>query len=761
MKFVKLLLLALCFSCALSSNLMRKVKSKLDRNKTFKLAVFGDIGQIDEFFQKAILDKNLNSDDFKAKSLEEKAKYIEERCLYDSQPDGDMCKPNAAGLKLKMSNFEKIKTLLEDEKADQNVLLGDALYTESKNMGKYYGTQNDLIKDQVNELIGRLNKSASPVLKKALKKLQENPLFENQIKERQQKKTKAANMIKSIEKGIAQRLIKTSMENLSLANDQIKRIKIEYYKRQLCGWVEVEKTIAKLNENDKLFMSYGNHAYDVSYTTEQFIMSEYMPWKVETTFGDDINGKKEVAQVTSLPNKPKLSYSDVNGVKVWFLDFDMTPLICGEVLENIHSNVSKVKYDDELNFESYRKCLDRKFADTNPGFYTLGEKIENFHISYEYYEELIKIIEKLKKAKVDWKIARIHQSIFNIERDFNGVKTNKPLMKLFKDAGINLWLASHHHSAQINFGKYEEENGYKYLITEDPGNRLEYNDPITATHIDQTKENQTTKRKIVEDEEHTEIDDYFFKKEISPSGVDQGCRHLKFNPGESKSVATINRCKYLEGGCNSNKNDKTGITTHTSTIKIHPEKIDYIIQLVTGNGGRMLDPLLSDLESDSFMLFGRAYPQEFGYYTLEFSKESGKNVAIATFKFGESDSKSKVNFVLKIVQDESVTNFDSNFIKTFKFMEYLNDKYGKYTYEKHETDSKKNKKCLKKIPFDGYISLPAAPKADTTTNTTTEIKNPPATPEAGSEKTKNPTTAQVAPSSEAPKPKPGKKVRKF
>jgi len=60
----------------------------------------------------------------------------------------------------------------------------------------------------------------------------------------------------------------------------------------------------------------------------------------------------------------------------------------------------------------------------------------------------------------------VHQPVFNIERDYYGVKNNYELMKLFKQAHFHLWLVSHHHSVQINLAKYESKN-YQYMIKKD------------------------------------------------------------------------------------------------------------------------------------------------------------------------------------------------------------------------------------------------------------------------------------------------------
>ena len=50
--------------------------------------------------------------------------------------------------------------------------------------------------------------------------------------------------------------------------------------------------------------------------------------------------------------------------------------------------------------------------------------------------------------------------------------------------------------------------------------------------------------------------------------------------------------------------------------KIHPYITDQIIKMLVCNGGRFLDPLISNLQLDSYMLNGGAKTYEFGYYTI-------------------------------------------------------------------------------------------------------------------------------------------------
>jgi hypothetical protein len=701
MKFVKLpilLLLTLCITSALSSNIMRKVTKLNTKVPAIKLAVFGDIGQVDQYEKRVINDKSFLNEITLTADTKRKEK-LEEFCIYDSKEDDkeNFCSRTVGKdlkkITLTMDNFTKIKQKLVDENATEYVLLGDALYTEAKNLESFIAGATGKVEEFVQDLKKDIDKNivnAAAVIEKdpdfkkdileANKNLpQDKPqkLDENAFKEAYHKRLSPKELLDEIE---MQR-----KKDLIFTEDNLPRVRTEYRKRQICGWNQVDSMLKDLNKNNNLAVTYGNHAYDVNLNFETIQMMNYKPWKDTTKIDEAKKLSQLLKTLHEVKSKPKISYLEKDGVKILFLDFDMTVLVCSEVLEAIRTKVTETKkYDDESFVTDFKKCLTGRFAHTNPNHFTPDQQKRVYVRSYIFYLNLLKTLSEMKSgaiAKADWNIIRIHQSIFNIERDFLGVKTNSHLMTAFKDAKIHLWLVSHHHSAQINFGKYETEK-YKYLVTDDPKSRLEFNDPI----IDD---------KRIEDETHLSREDYFF----APEDKD-GKRVLKqSDPKTAKAIAGINRCQLIKS-CTKDKDGK--FTNKSATIKINPENTDYIIQLLTGNGGRKLDPLISDLESDSFMLFGRAYPQEFGYYTLEFSKENGVKTAVVNYKFSASNSKNKdPSFSLTIVQDVN-TNFESNFVEGFDFTNYLKTKYLRQC-EKGPDGKEKDSPCWLQKLFSGSV----------------------------------------------------------
>lgn len=134
MKLVKLLVFTICIALAISSNIMRKVTKKSSTYFPIKLAVFRDIGQIDQFEKKVINNKFFLKVIIAApesKRLEKLQEYF----IYDSKEDSkykeSLCsKTDGKDLKkitLTIDNFSKIKQKLADENATEYVLLGNAL----------------------------------------------------------------------------------------------------------------------------------------------------------------------------------------------------------------------------------------------------------------------------------------------------------------------------------------------------------------------------------------------------------------------------------------------------------------------------------------------------------------------------------------------------------------------------------------------------------------------------------------------------------
>jgi len=225
-------------------------------------------------------------------------------------------------------------------------------------------------------------------------------------------------------------------------------------------------------------------------------------------------------------------------------------------------------------------------------------------------------------------------------------------MELFKLAGIHLWFVSHHHTAEVNLAKYENDN-YKYLLREDPiGERLEFQGPLAEDNTNNVVNAGPNDPWCWEDAKY----DYFYKN-------DKKRKEKAFYKNTINDTAPrcINRCRKVLVKCENNNKE--------GTIYIKERNDDMIIQLVSGNGGRKLDPLLSDRFTDSYLLFGKAVPSEYGYFTAEFTQTSAKIV----FRSAGRD-----DFTLNVIQDDLKANNKSNFLSGFKLTKALRNKYTQY-----------------------------------------------------------------------------------
>lgn len=323
MKFFNLLLVALCVSCVLSTSLMRKEKrNKSKLGTSLKFSVFGDIGQIDEFSEKIFNDKKIG--EILSKPVNEHMKEVEQLCVYDDKPIKDnesACQKKPIGSqpannKLTMSNFNTIKKLLEEEQnVDANFLLGDALYTEAKNMAPYldFGLKDSFIKtvenyNSFNNALKKVNQSKADLLlffngvidtsnfdqiKKQLDLNDEDftEVRNDLLKDQKEKTTTQQQLMYKIEQGTKKKLEKTGNDMISKIFDRkvVERIQLEFNKRQGCAWFNIDKeqinTLNKVStpqDEGKLYISYGNHAFDWNYDFETLMMTKYNPWKLNT-----------------------------------------------------------------------------------------------------------------------------------------------------------------------------------------------------------------------------------------------------------------------------------------------------------------------------------------------------------------------------------------------------------------------------------------------------------------------------------------------
>jgi hypothetical protein len=382
-------------------------------------------------------------------------------------------------------------------------------------------------------------------------------------------------------------------------------VKTEFLRRLNCAWTYIENLFATSKKDflKNITIIFGNHSMDVDYFAELKHMVRFLPWRTNLKALPNVQGDFETSVL-----KPKISYGNgKNGKNVLYLDIDMSKLVCSEKLND---------------FKEFRACIKATFTHAYPSHNTDDEQIKLWEIHSYYLDELKIALNKVEHDGARWKVVRLHQPIFNIERDYYGVKNNSQLMQRFRRAGIHLWFVSHHHSGQVNIAKYETAD-YKYKVQADGSTRRkEYNEAVKTTNDPQV--DMTLK--------YTGLEDYFYKQDGDK---------LTFIPNK-KNPITINRCYELMKKCKSN----------VATIYIEKHNPDYIIQALAGNGGRKLDTLISDYFSDSTLLYARAMPQEFGYFTATFSG----NKATLVFKNGDT-----TNFTLIVKQNNKKASDDNNF----------------------------------------------------------------------------------------------------
>jgi len=300
-----------------------------------------------------------------------------------------------------MTNFETVLAHLNTAvTADETIILGDALYTEAKDLGDLF------------------------------RKLQTADL--------------------------------TKKESPQAPGTKSFSIYQEYLRRFNCGWVKIGGLIHATGNKDfiklKTAMIPGNHSFDVNAEKEAFFLSNYMP-----AFSKAIIGGK-------LDNQPTTNHDArivlANAGKLLYLDIDMTLLNCSVMLEAPNTIVNWKACATENRFVNYPDL------ETEVGQTAIYNKCK------AYYDNLKLLLAQIPlQVGVKWRIARVHQPIFNTEQDFWGVKSNSVLMNLFKIAHIHLWLVSHHHTAEIGIAKYTSVTAKKEF------NAAEIKEPLNGLNV--------------------------------------------------------------------------------------------------------------------------------------------------------------------------------------------------------------------------------------------------------------------------------------
>lgn len=164
------------------------------------------------------------------------------------------------------------------------------------------------------------------------------------LKDQKEKTTTQQQLMYKIEQGTKKKLEKTGNDMISKIFDRkvVERIQLEFNKRQGCAWFNIDKeqinTLNKVStpqDEGKLYISYGNHAFDWNYDFETLMMTKYNPWKLNTVLKDtrrEVITKKK--KLPKMPSIPILSTYTDKGIKIAFLDFDMTLLLCADKMED-------------------------------------------------------------------------------------------------------------------------------------------------------------------------------------------------------------------------------------------------------------------------------------------------------------------------------------------------------------------------------------------------------------------------------------------
>ncbi len=87
-------------------------------------------------------------------------------------------------------------------------------------------------------------------------------------------------------------------------------------------------------------------------------------------------------------------------------------------------------------------------------------------------------------------------------------------------------------------------------------------------------------------------------------------------------------------------------------IYLNDDNEDLILQILVGNGGRVLDPLFSDKFSDMLILYGNTGFNTHGYSVAEFSKDKGQRtcrIKYFGFESDKADAKVIPRYTLDVV----------------------------------------------------------------------------------------------------------------
>jgi len=435
----------------------------------------------------------------------------------------------------------------------------------------------------------------------------------------------------------------------------------EYIYRLHCGWLYLVDLL-KNPKNPKFIremrMIFGNHSYDVNYKTEAYYIANFFKLN-DALLANSTGGIREVENLNERQVLyPKIVRANSPDMAIYYIDIDPSQLQCSNYSYKITKVGKEIKYTQFKSPKEFRKdpiyakftnCLETKWSTADPGMeYMTSRKLNRY---LRYLRHLLTLLENVDQD-ADWRIVRMHQPIFNVEIDFDGMKRNKMLMQAFKKAHIHLWFVAHNHTAQIDIGLYEDKN-YKYLphhITGGHGFRKDEPSGVHGGKVD---------RVCIGNRDPYWDKNFKLYRKITVTCVNRArawLRHHKSHKGKGPKQKFSKFAKMF----------------------VSAQNEDLIIQTLVGFSGRKPDPLFSDKFSDGSMLWGHTDVKSFGYAIAKFYISNNK-LAVKVTYYANKNNGSHFNklFTLKVVQVDKPLTRKQVLKKNFRidFMNVLKNKY--------------------------------------------------------------------------------------
>ncbi len=240
-------------------------------------------------------------------------------------------------------------------------------------------------------------------------------------------------------------------------------------------------------------------------------------------------------------------------------------------------------------------------------------------------------------------------------------------MIAFQNAGVKLFLVSHHHSGQFGIAQYKTGDDEEYTMASARANGGPRKNEVKPDKFDYSND---ASEAIDETGYYplTNSDDFYYKNE------DENFAHRTHNKGNAG--VWIDRTDDVLGKDNS--------------ITINKNKTSYILQVVLGNGGRVLDGLFSDRFSDLVTLYAQSGEDNHGYATAKFTKDKCELKYKYVTATGLDDKKITIN--LGDEDDDLTSKLQPYYYKKIKCEDTT---LVPSTNECHSTSSSRRRKKMK------------------------------------------------------------------